>query len=204
MAILPAEPKSRRNALILIGITVVAIWYALQSYLLKPRAEEVSRLEERLELLDGRNRRARAEVARRDDLRARLEIQERQLRIFEEFIPQSEEVPELLDAISQQARMTGVEWSRIRPQADQPGQFYTKQTWEIAVTGEYHDIGRFLARIASLPRIIKPGNVQIAPAAASRATRDMETPLEVSFIVETFVLGATASTPTTQGASPSG
>jgi len=185
---------------------VLAGWYVAKMYALDPRQENVSALESRLELLEGQNRRSRALAARRDDLNARMEIQERQLRIFEEFIPDSEEVPELLDAITREAQLTGVDVSRLRPQASEVGEYYTRQTWELSVLGEYHNIGRYLARIASLPRIIKPTGVQISVAPRSRATRDMEAPLEVSFRVETFVLGVVGQTeaPQAQGASSRG
>lgn len=205
MALLPADPKGRKQALLLMGALVVAGWYVAKMYVLDPRQTEIATFESQLSSLEIQNRRSRALAARKDDLRARMEIQERQLLIFEEFIPESEEVPELLDAISKEAQLTGVELSRIRPQAAEVGEFYTKQVWELSVLGDYHNVGRYLARIASLPRIIKPTNIQISPAPQSRATRDMQAPLEVSFNIETFVLGATAAgAQQTQGASGRG
>lgn len=191
MALLPADPKQRKQMLFLIAAVTVLFWYLAWDQFLNPRSEQVEVTAQQLEQLEMRNRRSRALATRRDDLHSRLESQERMLQIFEELIPQSEEVPNLLDAISQEAQLTGVELSRIRPQAAEVGRYYTKQTWELSVLGEYHDIGRYLARIASLPRIIKPTTVQISPGPRNRATRDMEAPLEASFRIETFVLGAT-------------
>ncbi|NIW38054.1 MAG: type 4a pilus biogenesis protein PilO [Gemmatimonadetes bacterium] len=182
-------------------LVVAALWWAAKIYMLDGRTNNIQVAEQRLEELENQNGRARINIARRDDLQSRMALLERQLRIFEEFIPESEEVPELLDAISQQTTLLGLELSRLQPQAAEAGDYYTKQTFQIAVLGDYHAVGRFLARIASLPRIIKPTNVQISLAPRSRATRDMEAPLEVSFVIETFVLGATPTTPVTQGAS---
>ncbi len=186
------------------GILVAAAWYVAKTYVLDPRQAEIEVFNSQLQSLEIQNRRSRALAARKDDLRARMEIQERQLQIFEEFIPASEEVPELLDAISKEAQLTGVELSRIRPQAAEVGEFYTKQIWELSVLGDYHNVGRYLARIASLPRIIKPTNVQLAPAPQSRATRNMDAPLEVSFNIETFVLGSAGEDQQAQGASSRG
>ncbi len=199
MALLPADPKGRRNALILMAALVGAGWFVGKMYVLDPRGAEIGILRSNLETLETQNRRSRALAARRDDLNARMELQERQLQIFEEFIPQSEEVPNLLDAITQEARLVGIEMSRIRPQAEEPGEFYSKQTWELSVLGEYHDIGRYLTRIASLPRIIKPTSLNMTVAPRSRATRDMQAPLEVSFRIETFVLGAMPSAQPAEG-----
>ena len=205
MALLPADPKQRTQSLILVAVLIGAIWYVAWEFVLKPVREQIAVAETELERLESQNQRSRALAARRDDLDARLELQERALRIFEELIPDSEEVPNLLDAISQEAQLTGVEFSRIRPQAEIAGEFYTKQTWELTVLGEYHDVGRYLTRIASLPRIIKPTAIQLSPAPSNRATRDMEAPLEASFRIETFVLGTVpgAQPPeSAQGASP--
>ncbi|UCC73389.1 MAG: type 4a pilus biogenesis protein PilO [Gemmatimonadota bacterium] len=199
MALLPADPKGRMQALVLIMALVAAGWYVAKMYVLDPRQTEINVIRGQLENLETQNRRSRALAARRDDLNARMDLQERQLRIFEEFIPESEEVPELLDAISHEAQLTGVEMSRLRPSASESGEFYTKQTWELAVLGEYHDLGRYLTRIASLPRIIKPTGVTIALAPRSRATRDMQAPLEISLRIETFVLGAMRGAQPAQG-----
>ena len=201
MALLPADPKQRKQALVLMLLVVAAMWWAGRIYFIVPRTEDIDGDRARLEALEQRNRRARIEANQKDALEERMAAMERQLRVFEEFIPDSEEIPELLDAISHEAALVGVEMIRLRPQSAEAGEYYTKQTFELAVVGEYHDIGRFLARVASLPRIIKPANIQISLAPQSRATRNMEAPLEVSLIIETFVIGATPTTPVSQGAS---
>ena len=194
MALLPADPKQRKQVLVLLAALIGGLIYAFHAYVATPRSEQIAEMETRLETLETKNRRSRALAAARDELQQQMEVTERQLVLFERFIPQSEEVPELLDAISSQAQLTGVRLARMRPQASEPGSHYTKHTWELSVLGEYHDVGRYLARIASLPRIIKPTGVQMSPAPRNRATEEMEAPLEVSFNIETFVLETVADT----------
>ena len=203
MALLPADPKQRKQYLALMAVIIAMAWYAFRVYVYTPQQETVAALATHFESLQSTNRRSKAMAGRYDDLRGRMEAYERQLRIFEEFIPQSEEVPALLDAISREGQLTGVELARIIPQAAEPGDFYTKQTWELSILGEYHDVGRYISRIASLPRIIKPTRLSLTPAARTRATRDMEAPLHATFIIETFVLGASSGSGA-QGASSGG
>lgn len=195
MALLPADPRQRKQILILVILLIGGLIYVLYTYVIQPRGEQIAAEETRLEALQTKNRRSRALAARRDDLQQQLTMIEQQLQVFENFIPESEEVPELLDAISSQAQLTGVELARMRPQAAELGEYYTKHTWELSVLGEYHDVGRYLARIASLPRIIKPTRLQVTPAPRNRATRDMQAPLEVSFNIETFVLDTLGTAP---------
>ena len=115
----------------LVGLVLGLGWYAGYTYHFKGRQESLTIKENQLEALEQKNRRSRSLAARRDDLNQRMAMYERQLLIFEEFIPQSEEVPELLDAISREAALTGVELARIRPRAATQGEgFYARQTWE--------------------------------------------------------------------------
>ena len=37
----------------------------------------------------------------------------------------------------------------MRPESEEPGEFYTKQTYTMGVIGPYHRVGRFLAAVGS-------------------------------------------------------
>ncbi len=202
MALLPADPRQRKQALALMAVVIGGLWYVGKVYLIDPRGAEVEEVRQNVERLETKNRRSKVLAAQRDDIKARMESMEGQLDVFERLIPASEEVPELLDAISQEARFTDVELALIRPRETEATEYYTKRTWELSVQGDYHDVGRYLTRIASLPRIIRPTGVRISPGPVNQATRDMEAPLEVAFTIETFVLGGAPSdtTGTAQGA----
>ncbi len=199
MALLPADPKGRKQAAMLMVCLIAAGWYVAKMYALDPRQSQVELAETALARLTRQNEGAKDIIARVDELNSQMEILERQLRLFEELIPTSDEVPELLDAITQEARSTGVELIRLRPQASQSGEFYSRQTWEVAVLGEYHDVGRYLGRVGSLPRIIKPRGLSVTPAPMGRATRDMDAPVDVSLSIETYVLGALPAAEPTEG-----
>ena len=160
MALIPEDPK-QKNALI-IGILAAAVFYLFWSWWYTPANTEVTEMATRLEQLDFENRRAQILATRGgDELQERLALYERHVQSLEALIPQAEQVSELLNDMSRVARETGVEQSVIRPEADQVGEFYTKDRYALEITGEYHDIGRFLASIASLPRIINPVNLEI-------------------------------------------
>ena len=83
---------------------------------------------------------------------------------LENLIPRSEQVAALLNAdlcggsADRGERPGDATRSRMKL-----GAFYTKESYEIEVTGEYHDIGRFLTTIASLPQIITSSGLSIVP-----------------------------------------
>lgn len=188
MALLPEDPEKRKQ--VLLGLVMIlAVAYAAYTYLYQPRVLEANTLQERLDALQAQNETARA-LARgigAEDAQQRLVLYREQLSAVEALVPSSEELPDLLDAISAEAQRTGVELSLIQPSGAEEEQYYTRRIYDLAVLGTYHQIGKFLTQIASLPRIITPQGLTLTPqeTAAGREQR-----LEARFSVETYVLPA--------------
>lgn len=184
MALIPEDPK-QRNAII-IAILIVVGFYFFHSNWYTPRQAEIERMERRLTQLEDQNRRARVIATQgAEGLEQRLAVYERHIVQLERLIPESEEVPALLNEILVEARNTRVEVTGIRPEPVQVGEFYTRESYELTAVGDYHDMGRFLTAIASLPRIITPVDLNI-----SRFTRgpEAESPVVASFRILTYTL----------------
>ncbi|MBA2670902.1 MAG: type 4a pilus biogenesis protein PilO [Gemmatimonadetes bacterium] len=186
------DPQKRKK--ILIGLLLFGgLMYLGYDYVYRPRAESVAALETRLETLELQNRTARALTAQNgtDEVERRVGLHREQLRRVEGLIPSSEELPDLLDAISAEARRAGVELARIQPMGATAEQFYTRRTYEIGVYGTYHQIGEFLSQVGSLPRIITPINLNLA--VRGEQTTKGNPQLEARFSIETYVLPAEAT-----------
>jgi type IV pilus assembly protein PilO len=112
---------------------------------------------------------------------------ERHVAELEQLIPGSEEVAAVVDQMSQVARDVGVSVTTIRPEASVPGPFYAAQAYQIVVLGEYHDVGRFLSGIASLPRIITPSDVQLEPFDDPSGSLGFDSPVQVNFRIQTYL-----------------
>ncbi len=195
MALIPQDPK-QRNALI-VGLVAVAGFYFFWSYWYSPRKTEVDEMTTRLEELETENRRAQIIATRGGaDLQERLALYERHVAKLEQLIPQSEEVPSLLADMGEEARRAGVELFAVRPEPPEPGAFYTKRSYEVEVVGEYHDIGRFLAAVGSLPRIITPVDLELAPFSGATELLDMDAPLTAKFRIQTYIVPSGEGTQT--------
>lgn len=202
MALIPDDPK-QRNALV-IGVVALAGFYFFWSMWYSPRAEQVVGLETRLEQLERENQRAQTVATRgTENLEERLALYERHMIQLEQLIPDSEEVPRLLDQITGEARRHRVNMATTRPEPDEVGAYYTKDSYEYQVYGEYHDVGRFLAAIASLPRIITPVDVELALFSGTQPL-DMEWPVTATLRLETYLLPAPGTTPGMGGEGPEG
>ena len=141
-----------------------------------------------METLQLQNQTARILIERdgEAEVERRLELYRGQLVRVEGLIPSSEELPELLDAISIEAQRAGVELSLIQPAEAVAEDYYTRRVYSLGVLGSYHEIGRFLTRVASLPRIITPANLSIV--LREETTRTGDPLLEAMFTIETYVL----------------
>ncbi|MGE0354479.1 MAG: type 4a pilus biogenesis protein PilO [Gemmatimonadales bacterium] len=126
-----------------------------------------------------------------EDLRRRLESYRASLELMRRLVPERNELPNLMDAISSRARIRGVNVSEFSPLPDElgPPPFDTKQ-YQVAVLGHYDQIGEFLADIASLQRIIVPGGLtlKLAQNQQAQALGDSTgSMLEARFRIRTYV-----------------
>ena len=201
MALIPDDPK-RRNALV-VGILAAALFYVFWAYWYSPQDLVVQDLTAQLEQLNSENQRAQLISARGGtQLQERLAEYERHVVRLERLIPQEEEFAALLNQITAESRRNGVEIFSIDPEPEEVGAFYTKKSYELAVVGDYHDLGRFLATIASLPRIITPMDLDLSSFQGDEdvLSPDFETPLTARLRIQTYIVPAGGDSPPSEGA----
>ncbi len=195
MALLPSEP--RHQVALIVIVLAVGGFYAFNEYVLAPARAEVEAMAVRVDALESQNRTAQITATRGGaDLEARTALYERHVRRLEQLIPATDEVPQLLTDIAALARRMNVNWADVIPEADEVGPFYDKKSYSVRVEGEYHDVGRFVTAVASLPRIITPVNMDLQGIPESRQTGDFVAPVQASFQIQTYVVPAPGSRPT--------
>jgi type IV pilus assembly protein PilO len=183
----PTDPTQRNW--MLGGIVALALLVPYQMYVLTPRREANDVVRGQIEGLEVLNRRAAVVAAQGGaDLQERLALYERHVARLEELIPAREEVAALIDDVSNRARTLDVEVQVYQPQPPEPGQYYTRTAYNMSVVGEYHDVGRFLAEVASLSRIVTPVQLDLQLYNNAQQFPDMESPVVATFQIETYVL----------------
>lgn len=200
MALIPEDPR-QRNAL-LAAILVAAGFYFFWAYLHSPRATEVEEMEARLEQLETSNNRAQIIATRGGrELEERLVEYEQHVSELEQLIPREEEVPALLNDVTVEGYRANVEISLLEPDAEEQGAFYTKETYALDAVGDYHNLGRFLASIASLPRIVTPVDLEVTPFQGQRNVLDpsIEFPLTARMRIQTYTLPPSEIPPPQEG-----
>jgi len=182
---LPDDPKDQQRLLgIILPIALVALFYF---YFYKPRGSELAELEERISDMEAQNEVARARTVDLDGLREDLVLAERRFAALERLVPTGAEIPEIYEAIASESEALNLNMRNVIPieaEADS-GAYFMRQNWEMEVEGSYHDIGRFLARVASFDRIVRPQVREIRPVQGADGGTQ---PVTIYFELETFVL----------------
>ena len=131
-----------------------------------------------------------------EELQKRIEEYTVMLETLRQLVPDRNEVPTLLDAISARAKARGVHVASFTPQPIQSGPVpFNTHLYRFAVIGHYDEVGQFLSDVAGLRRIFVPQSVELvrAQAAAARVLGDTSaTMLEARFVVKTYVKSAAA------------
>ncbi|MCI0432398.1 MAG: type 4a pilus biogenesis protein PilO [Gemmatimonadetes bacterium] len=187
MALLPSDPQHQKR--MLLGIVPLLGLFLYYQMMHGKRVEAADVVQQQVEQLTATNNAARALASRGGpDLERRLAIYEQHMRQLEELIPRREEVSELLHSMSLRAQAARLDLTKMRPEANDPGPFYTRQVYEVSVKGTYHDVGRFLTDVGSLSRIVTPTDLRITKVGQEVVTRDGSPVLEANFRVVTYVI----------------
>jgi type IV pilus assembly protein PilO len=194
MALIPEKP-TKRAALLIFVIVGAGLYFFYDSWY-TPQREDADAMQARLEQLESANRRAQIVAARgSQDLIERLALYERHVATLETLIPQSHEVPALLNNMAMEARRSDIDLALMRPEPAETGTFYTKRSYEIGVIGEYHDVGRFLTSVASLPRIITPVDLDLVTFEGDEQAVDYDAAVTARFRIQTYVLPGPGEVP---------
>ena len=100
-------------------------------------------------------------------------------------LPTGTEIPGLIDDISQSEAYSGLEFKETKYLKERKAEFYTEKPVQIQVTGDYHQLGMFVSRVSSLPRIVTMHDYTIT---ASKKTRGVDNAgkLSLSITAKTY------------------
>jgi len=80
-------------------------------------------------------------------------------------LPDKTEVAGLIVDISQTGLAAGLTFELFKPGKEKPAEFYSELPISIRVVGEYHQFGKFVSGIATLPRIVTTHDINITKSA---------------------------------------
>jgi len=197
-----SNEKSTPVLLILVALLVGYMGYtgtvvsSLGMNGMQARKAQVTALRDTLGTLEAQIDSAKRELAKgsAEDLRRKLEEHRASLSLLRRLVPESNEVPNLLDDMSTRAKLRGVNLAQVLPAPVEGGPVpFNTYRYTVTVLGRYDQIGEFLSDVASLQRIIVPQDVEVAAAnmTAAKALGDTSgSLLEAKFQIRTYVKSA--------------
>jgi type IV pilus assembly protein PilO len=124
---------------------------------------------QRLDSTKAKETELRASFEKKQEKAANLEAYREQLAEMRESfgamlrqLPDETEVAALLVDVSQTGLASGLEFELFQPSPEQNKEFYAELPIRVRVTGRYHDFGRFISGLATLPRIVTIHNVDMS------------------------------------------
>ena len=206
-------PKSQRDQvmvlLVIVAVALVGLYYM---YVFTPKADVLSTLQAHVDSLDMSNQRAKAELAKGnvEQLRAEAAKLQENLEVMRQLVPTSNEVPALLEQVSTAARRVGLDLATVKPQPVIEGDTFDTYRYSVAVIGDYHALGEFLANVGSLTRIVAPVNLFLSPLGNAgaveqrkKAKKQNNSVLDSRFELQTYVTKTAAPRPAPAGGSKS-
>lgn len=216
MAVIPQDQRGQ-IMLVLTVLSLAVLYFAYDSPIgsvpgLKQMSAQSDTLRNKIDSLENEVRTAQRAVASGtvQQLEQRLAEYQAQLDLMRQLVPASAEMANLFDDISSRAKVRGTEIATFNPQAVESGSPFDTRRIRYAVVGTYDQIGEFLSDIASLPRIIVPGDLRLeritSPVADTSLRANVQL-LTASFEVRTYIksqVDTAAARPAAQGAQRGG
>ena len=206
-------PKNQRDQvmvlLVIVAVALIGLYYA---YVFSPKADVLASLQSHVDSLDISNQQAKAELAKGnvDQLRAEAAKLQENLEVMRQLVPTSNEVPALLEQVSTAARRVGLDLATVKPQPVIEGEQFDTYRYQVAVIGDYHALGEFLANVGSLTRIVAPVNLALSPLGngaavdqRKKALKNNNSVLDSRFELQTYVAKTAAPRPAPAGGSKS-
>jgi type IV pilus assembly protein PilO len=188
MALIPTDPKQQKA--LIAGVAAIAVLYFANSFWLDKKREVIEADQATLEQLEASNRSAQLLITQGGrGLEERMALYERHIAQLELLIPGQEQLALLISDITSLARSEGVEIKSLSPDGSEPVGSYTKETYAWSASGEYHDIARFLSKVASMERIVTPVDMDIQLFTGQVGSQqETQSPILATFRIQTYVI----------------
>jgi type IV pilus assembly protein PilO len=145
------------------GVLCIAILAAGYWFIIKDQYAELQKLQRQEAQLKDSYLKKKALAINLSAYRQQMEEIEETFGVMLKQLPDKTEVPELLIDITQAGLGRGLQFKTFKPQRTRQEDFYAEMPISLAVSGTYHQLGEFVSDLASLPRIVTIGDLNLTP-----------------------------------------
>src|SRR4026209_268933 len=164
-----------------------------------PKSDDLAVIEEPVAVLDKKNQQAAADLASNSipKLQAQAREYEASLKVLQQLVPTTNEVPALLENVSTAARRVGLDLASVEPMPVIVGEQFDTYRYKVSVKGGYHALAGFLSNVGSLNKIVAPVALDVkqqSPQDKKKARRkEGESTLDTDFQIQTYIAHPTGT-----------
>jgi type IV pilus assembly protein PilO len=163
----------------LCGLTTVGTWQVL----IGPEHAQLASERARLATVQGDVARASATAARLPQLQREVQNYETRLAQTTAVLPDEKDPADVLNNLHEVASESALDLSSWSPKPIVTKAQYSEWPITLGLEGNYHDLGRFFDRIASMPRLMSVSDLQIK----TQIKPNVRTTVTASCVATTFV-----------------
>ena len=178
------EDKPWWAGLLLGLVLAVAIYFAGNHYLLKPRQQNLENLDGKLSVLQAKIQEGRAAKAQLPQFRQEVQRLELELDKLLRVLPARRNTPELMRRIRDLTEQGDFDLKRFTPGNFVDREFFSEWPINVNLDGTYHNLALFFDRVSRFSRII---NIQGLKVNKVRGRGAGDHTISASFIAKTFV-----------------
>jgi type IV pilus assembly protein PilO len=143
----------------ILAVTVILAAALFFSFLYSPRADELAKLSDSVEIARNEKMVKTQKAANLARLRKDLQQLDAALKLAVAQLPDKKEIAELLSGISAKAQEAGLDVLLFRPRAEAFQEFYAEVPVDITVKGSFHNTVSFFEEVGRLNRLINIDNI---------------------------------------------
>ena len=151
--------RSGKQKLSILLVTIILIAALYYSFLYSPRADQVAKLADSVEIAQNEKRIKTQKSANLVRLRKDLKQLDADLRKAVAQLPDKGEIAELLSGISAKAQQVGLDVVLFRPRPEAFQDFYAEVPVDITVKGSFHNTVSFFDEVGRLNRLVNIDNI---------------------------------------------
>lgn len=158
---------SPRARLILSLVAVFVVLVVFFFLFIRPRQQELARVEESIVVEEARTQQLQTELARLQELQANAPELEAELARIRGFVPRDDEVPNFIFQVQDAANAAGVDFVSITPELPKPppeGAALAEIRTQIGAGGGYFAVQDFIRRLHALDRAVRIDNLTLTGA----------------------------------------
>lgn len=151
--------RSTAQKIAMLAVTVILMIALYYSFLFGPRADELAKLADSVEIARNEKTVKTQKAANLSRLRQDLQRLDAELRKAVAQLPEKREIPELLSSISSKAQQSGLDVLLFRPRAESYQEFYAEVPVDITVKGNFYNTVNFFDEVGRMDRLVNIDNI---------------------------------------------